>query len=175
MAKIEYAQEGQEAEGAREVYKQFKEGVGMVPNVLKLVGHSGAAAQGLGTLLNLYYQKLTIDAKLREIAYLTVARFNGCAYCQGHHEPAGRKAGLSQEQIDQLDESGFGSDDFSEAEQAVIRFAYETSRDVESSDEAIEALKKHYSLEHIAEITFVVATANFIQRIGKNLGAELEG
>jgi len=175
MARIDYAQEGQEAAGASEIYQQFKQGVGMVPNVLKLVGHSGAAAQALGTILNIYYQKLTIDDRLREIAYLTVARFNGCEYCQGHHEPAAKKAGLSQAQIDQLGENGFDSEDFDAAERTVIRFALETSRDVAASDAVVSELKDHYSLEQIAELTFVVAAANFIQRIGKNLGAELEG
>ncbi|MCA1778906.1 MAG: carboxymuconolactone decarboxylase family protein [Xanthomonadaceae bacterium] len=175
MPRIQYAQEGQEAAGATEVYKQFKEGLGMVPNVVKLLGHSGAATQALGTILNIYYQQLGIDAKTREIAYLTVARFNDCDYCQGHHVPAGKQAGLTDDQIDQLGENGFDSSDFSAGERAIIRFAFETSRDVEASDEALEALKANYSLEQIAEIVFVVAAANFIQRVGKNLGAELEG
>ena len=88
---------------------------------------------------------------------------------------AGKQAGLSDAQIEQLDEKGFSSGDFSPAEQVVIRFAYETTRDVKCSDEAMNALKEHYDNKAIAEIAFVVATGNFIQRIGKNLGVELEG
>ncbi len=175
MAKIPYAEEGHEAQGAGAVYTQFKEGLGVVPNVMKLVGHSGPATQAMGSVLDAYFNQLSIDAKLREIAYLTVARYNGCAYCQGHHVPAGKQAGLTDGQIEQLGEAGFTSSDFTEAEQAVIRFAYESSRDVAASDQTIEALKRHYDNKAIAEITYVVATGNFIQRIGKNLGVELEG
>lgn len=175
MARIPYAEKGQEAEGATPIYEQMEQGMGLVPNVVKLLGHSGPATQGMGALLDVYFNQLSIKPKLREIAYLTVSRFNGCAYCQGHHVPAGKQAGLTDGQIEQLDESGFDSDDFSDAERAVIRFAYETSRDVKSSDEAMNALKQHYNNQEIAEIAYVAACANFIQRIGKNLEVELEG
>jgi uncharacterized peroxidase-related enzyme len=175
MPRIPYAEPGQEAEGARPVYEQIKQGMGLVPNVVKLLGHSGPATQAMGANLDVYFNQLSLSPKVREIAYLTVARFNGCAYCQGHHVPAGKQAGLSDAQIEQLDEKGFSSGDFSPAEQVVIRFAYETTRDVKCSDEAMNALKEHYDNKAIAEIAFVVATGNFIQRIGKNLGVELEG
>ncbi len=173
MPRIPYAQEGQEAAGAKPVYAALKQSFGMVPNLVKVVGHSGPATQGLGALLDAYF-KLSLAPRVREIAYLTVARHNGCAYCQGHHVPLAKKAGLSQEQIDLLGEAGFASDKLTEAERAVVRFAFETSRSVAASDAAIEALKSHFSVVEVAEIAFVVAAANFNQRIGRNLGAELE-
>lgn len=175
MARIPYAEKGQEADGATQVYQQMEQGMGVVPNVVKLLGHSGPATQAMGTMLNVYFNQLSISAKLREIAYLTAAKYNGCAYCQGHHVPAGKQAGLLDSQIEQLNENGFDSGDFSEPERAVIRFAYETTRDVKSSDEAMNALKSHFNNQEISEITFVVASGNFIQRVGKNLEVELEG
>jgi AhpD family alkylhydroperoxidase len=175
MARIPYAEKGLEAEGATPVYQQMEQGLGLVPNLVKLLGHSGPATQGIGTLLDIYFGQLSISNRLREIAYLTVARLNGCDYCQGHHVPAGKQAGLLDMQIDELDEAGFDSGEFSEPERAVIRFAYESTRDVKASDEAMADLKTHFSNQAIAEITFVVASGNFIQRVGKNLGVELEG
>lgn len=175
MPRIPYAEAGQEAEGAKPVYDQMKQGMGLVPNVVKLLGHSGPATQAMGANLDVYFNQLSLSPKLREIAYLTVARLNGCAYCQGHHVPAAKQAGLSDKQIEQLGESGFSSGDFTPAEQAVIRFAFETTRDVKASDAAMDAVKAHYDNKEIAEIAFVVAAGNFIQRIGKNLGVELEG
>ncbi len=175
MPRIPYAEKGHEAEGATAVYQQLESGMGVVPNVVKLLGHSGPATQAMGTMLDVYFNQLALDARTREIAYLTVARYNGCDYCQGHHVPAGKQAGLTDAQIQQLDESGFDSTDFSEAERAVIRFAYETTRDVKASDAAMDALKAQYDHQKIAEITYVVACGNFIQRVGKNLEVELEG
>ncbi|MGM0433139.1 MAG: carboxymuconolactone decarboxylase family protein [Pseudomonadota bacterium] len=175
MARIPYAEKGQEAEGATPVYQEMEQGMGMVPNVVKLLGHSGPATQGIGTLLDLYFGQLSISNRLREIAYLTVARLNDCDYCQGHHVPAAKEAGLLDIQIDDLNEDGFDSGQFSEPERAVIRFAYETTRDVKASEEAMEDLKTHFSNQAIAELTFVVASGNFIQRVGKNLSVDLEG
>lgn len=174
MPKIPYAHEGSEAPEATPVYKQLKKGFGLVPNVVKLLGHSGPATQAMGALLDTYFGKLSLSPRIREIAYLTVARANGCSYCQGHHVPMGKAAGLTDGQIDRLGPEGFASPEFVEAERAVIRFAYETTKQVAASDAAIDALKGHFSPKEVAELAFVAAAGNFIQRIGKNLGAELE-
>lgn len=174
MPRIPYAQDGQEAAGAKPVYEMMKKGFGMVPNVVKLIGHSGPATQGLGAILNTYFKELTLEPRIKETAYLTVARANQCNYCQGHHVPAAKRAGLTDEQIALLGEEGFASEKLSDAERAVVRFAYETTKSVAASDEAVEALKTHFSLAQVAEIAFVVAAGNFIQRIGKNFGAEFE-
>lgn len=174
MPRTTYAHEGQEAPEAAPVYQNLKKGFGMVPNVVKLVGHSGPVTQAFGVLLDVYFNKLSLTPRVREIAYLTVARANECAYCQGHHVPMGKAAGLSDEHISLLGPQGFDNPAFNEAERAVIRFAYQTTQAVKAEDEAVEALKRNFSPKEIAELAFVAAAGNFIQRIGKNLGAELE-
>lgn len=175
MPRIPYAEKGEEAAEATPVYQELEKGMGIVPNLVKLVGHSGAATRGLGSVLRSYFGELSIPTRLREIAYLTASRHNGCHYCQSHHEGLAKQAGLSEAEIALLGPEGFESDRLAEAERAVVRFAWETSRDVEASDEAVEMLKRHYSNGEIAELAFVVGGANMIQRIGKNLGVTLEG
>ncbi len=174
MPKIPYAQEGKEAAEATPVYANLKKGFGMVPNVVKLLGHSGPATQAMGALLDTYFNKLSLTPRVREIAYLTVARANGCSYCQGHHVPMAKTAGLTDKEIDLLGPEGFDATELPQAERAIVRFAYETTKQVAAEDETIEKLKKHFSSQEVAELAFVAAAGNFIQRIGKNLGAELE-
>lgn len=108
------------------------------------------------------------------MAYLTVARYNQCAYCVGHHSFFAKQTGITDEEIALLGESGLTSPGFSEGEKAVIRFALETTKDVAASNEAHAELQKAFPLNQVVEIAFVVAAANFIQRIGKNFGIELE-
>lgn len=175
MPRIPYAEQGAETSEATPVYQEMEKSLGAVPNLVKLMGHSGAATRGLGGVLRIYFGELTISPRLREIAYLTAARHNGCAYCQSHHEALAKQAGVSEEEISLLGPEGFESDRLDEAERAVVRFAWETSRDVEASDAAVDALKRHFSNAEIAELAFVVGGANMIQRIGKNLGVTLEG
>lgn len=175
MAKISYAEEGQEAEGATMVYQGAKMMMGLVPNILKIVGHSGPVTQAFGGMITAYFTQLELDPALREMAYLTAARYNGCDYCQSHHVPMDKEAGLDDTQIALLGKDGFDSDEFSAVERAVIRFAYETTENVTASDDIISELKAHLSEKELVELTFVVAMANFVQRIGKNLGIELDG
>ncbi|MCA9408787.1 MAG: carboxymuconolactone decarboxylase family protein [Candidatus Omnitrophica bacterium] len=174
MARIEYAEKGQEAPEASAIYESIAVDFKMIPNIIKLVGHSGAATQGLGTVIGIYFKKLKLDPRVKEIAYLTVARENQCQYCQGHHTMYAKQAGLSDEEISLLGDNGITSENFSEAERAVIKFALETTRNVKASDEVLNVLKKSFNLNQIVEIAFVVAAANFIQRIGKNFEADLE-
>ncbi len=174
MPRIQYAEEGTEAEGATQVYANLKASFGMVPNLVKLLGHSGPATQALGALLESYVHQLSLEPRIREMAYLTVARSHQCAYCIRHHTFFAKQAGITDAEIALFGEPGFTSEQLNQAERAVVRFALETTKKVVASDEALAELKKGYNLTQIAEIAFVVATANFIQRIGKNLGVELE-
>jgi AhpD family alkylhydroperoxidase len=58
--------------------------LGVVPNLMRLVGHSPAALEGY-LALNGALAKGVIDAKLRESIALAVAEFNGCEYCLSAH------------------------------------------------------------------------------------------
>jgi uncharacterized peroxidase-related enzyme len=66
-----------------------KQQLGVVPNLMKIVGHSPAALEGYLSL-NGALAKGTLDAKLRESIALTVAEYNGCEYCLSAHDYLGR-------------------------------------------------------------------------------------
>ncbi len=174
MPKIPYAEKGSEATGATPVYAQLEAEFGFVPNLLKVLGHSGPATQAMGAVLDNLFHHLSITPRIREMAYLSVAQYNQCTYCVGHHSFFAKQAGMTDEEISLLREAGITSAHFSEGEKAVIRFALETTKNVAASDEAQAELRKTFPLNQVVEIAFVVATANFIQRIGKNFGVELE-
>lgn len=78
------------------VHKQL----GVVPNLMKLVGNSPAALEGYLSL-NGALAKGVLDSKLRERIALTVAEFNGCEYCLAAHSYLGRNlAKLNDSEID---------------------------------------------------------------------------
>ncbi|WP_374401613.1 carboxymuconolactone decarboxylase family protein [Niveibacterium sp.] len=62
------------------VHKQL----GVVPNLMKLVGHSPAALEGYLSL-NGALAKGVLSVQLRERIALAVAEFNGCDYCLSAH------------------------------------------------------------------------------------------
>jgi uncharacterized peroxidase-related enzyme len=74
--------------------------LGMVPNLMKLVGNSPAALEGYLSL-NGALAKGKIDVKLRERIALGVAEFNGCDYCLSAHSYLGANvAKLGQSELD---------------------------------------------------------------------------
>ena len=58
--------------------------LGVVPNLMKMVGNSPAALEGY-LALNGALAKGVIDVKLRERIALAIAEFNGCEYCLAAH------------------------------------------------------------------------------------------
>ena len=99
MSRIPYAEKGTEAEGATLVYAKLEAEFGFVPNLLKMLGHSGPATQAMGAVLDNLFHHLSIAPRIREMAYLTVARHNQCTYCVGHHTFFGKQAGMTDEEI----------------------------------------------------------------------------
>lgn len=174
MPKIPYAEKGTEAKGATAVYAKLESEFGFVPNLLKVLGHSGPVTQAMGAVLDNLFHHLSLAPRIREMAYLTVAKYNQCAYCVGHHSFFAKQAGMTDEEIALLGESGLTNTGFSDGERAVIRFALETTKDVAASDDAHMEVQKAFPVNQVVEIAFVIATANFIQRLGKNFRIELE-
>ncbi len=174
MPRTPYAVPGTEAAGATPVYEGLSAQMGMVPNVVQLLGHSAPAAAGLAGVLDTLFNQLTVDPKLRELAYLTVAKTNECPYCTGHHAMFAQQTGWSDDEIAKIGPGASNDATFGAREQAIARFAEESTRNVTASDEAINDLTSLLSIAEVADITFTVAAANLVQRIGKNLGAELE-
>jgi uncharacterized peroxidase-related enzyme len=87
-------------EASKPLLAAVKQSLGVVPNLMKLVGHSPAALEGYLSL-NGALAKGNLDAKLRERIALAVAEYNGCDYCLSAHDYLGRNvAKLSGSEID---------------------------------------------------------------------------
>ena len=63
--------------------------LGVVPNLMKLVGHSPAALEGYLSL-NGALGKGKLSVQLRERIALAIAEYNGCDYCLSAHDYLGR-------------------------------------------------------------------------------------
>lgn len=73
--------------------------LGVVPNLMKLVGNSPAALEGYLSLSGAL-GKGVLSAPLRERIALTIAEYNGCDYCLAAHSYLGKNlAKLSEEEI----------------------------------------------------------------------------
>ncbi|MEO6171638.1 MAG: carboxymuconolactone decarboxylase family protein [Arenimonas sp.] len=100
MSRINIPSVEQSVEASKPLLDAVKKQLGVVPNLMKLVGNSPAALEGYLSL-NGAVAKGKLNAQMRERIALTIAEYNGCDYCLSAHDYLGRNvAKLSSDEID---------------------------------------------------------------------------
>jgi uncharacterized peroxidase-related enzyme len=100
MSRITIPSVDQSLAASKPLLAAVQQQLGVVPNLMKLVGHSPAALEGYLSL-NGALAKGKLNPQLREQIALAVAEYNGCDYCLSAHDYLGRNvAKLSQADID---------------------------------------------------------------------------
>jgi uncharacterized peroxidase-related enzyme len=99
MSRISIPTVEQSRDASKPLLAAVQQQLGVVPNLMKLVGHSPAALEGY-LALNGALAKGKLDVQLRELIALAVAEYNGCDYCLSAHDYLGRNvAGLGDGEI----------------------------------------------------------------------------
>jgi alkylhydroperoxidase family enzyme len=114
-----------------------------------------------------------IEARLRELAIMTVALATGATYEFDHHWNSALNAGLRREQLEQLADAET-SDAFDESERAIVRYARETTLSLKVSDETWSALRGHFSLRETMDVVMAVAWYNAVARMLLPMEIEME-
>jgi AhpD family alkylhydroperoxidase len=107
-----------------------------------------------------------VDRRIKEMVYLVSSFSNQCPYCIHSHLAGGKKAGLSEEQIEALKSEN--DEGFSDLERAAIRYARELTRNANAATSR-EEMFRHFTHEQVVEITMVIAMANFTNRFNNGL------
>lgn len=101
-----------------------------------------------------------------------VSRVNNCHYCLGHQEAKLKAAGVTEEQLWQLDTDW---QTFPPAQQAAFAFSRKlTFAPHTITDADIDELKKHFAPAQVFEIAFLVARYNSTNRWTDSLGIPQE-
>jgi uncharacterized peroxidase-related enzyme len=142
--------------------------LGVVPNLMKLVGHSPAALEGYLSL-NGALGKGKLSVQLRERIALAIAEYNGCDYCLSAHDYLGRNvAKLSTRELDAA-RDGRSEDASTEAAlQFALRVAQSRGR-VNDSDIAtlrLAGFDEASLVEIVANVAVNVLT-NYINNVAQ--------
>jgi len=171
MARIPYVERDAAGPEQEKILAQVTQKSGKISNIWKLWAHSPLTLETFMPFYKTLMMKGSLDGKLRELAYVKTSNLNGCDYCAGPHRAAGLKLGVSQEQLSELD-AFETSRLFSDLEKAVLRYTEELTRNVRTSDETMQELKKHLTNAQIVELTLTIGTANLTNRFNLSLGTD---
>ncbi len=92
----------------QEIFDNLKKAIGFVPNLYATIAHSDTA---LGNYLQFQNAKTSLSNKEKEVVNLVVSQVNGCSYCQSAHTAIGKMNGFTDDQILELRQGSFSSDD----------------------------------------------------------------
>jgi uncharacterized peroxidase-related enzyme len=168
MSRISIPSVDQSVEASKPLLAAVLKQMGVVPNLMKLVGHSPAALEGYLSL-NGALSRGRLNAQLRERLALAVAEFNGCDYCLSAHDYMGRElAKLSGNEIDAA-RSGHSEDARADA---ALRFALRVAESRgRVSDADLSALRAaDFDDTSIVEIVVTVALnvlTNYVNNVAQ--------
>jgi 8-oxo-dGTP diphosphatase len=133
----------------------------------RAMAHRPEVLQNFVPLYGAIMGRGSVERRVKELVYLTCSYANECAYCTAAHVAGGRKAGITEAEMQALQteqDHGFG-----DAERAAIQYARELTQNA-AADETREKLFEHFNDEQVVEITLVAAMANFTNRFNNGLG-----
>jgi AhpD family alkylhydroperoxidase len=136
---------------------------GSVLHLYQMLLQSPAVARGWLNHLTGIRHKSTLAGDLRELVIMRVAVLNRAPYEAHQHAPIALKEGITQEQIDQLDQWE-SSPLFNDKERAVLAYTDSMTRNVQVPDDIFAAVKKHFEPKQLVELTATIATYNMVSR-----------
>jgi len=170
MAHLQPLADADAAPAARDLFAAIQGKFRMVPNIFRTMGHAPAVLEHTLGLNDAIHHDL--DPRLRELAYLTASRINGCDYCAHYHTGLAKKAGLSDEQIKGLGGPA-GTGPYTDLEKLVIRFADEWTRQGKASAEVVRALSAQLGPAKLVTLAAVVGLANWTNRFNETFNVQL--
>ena len=108
----------------------------------------------------------SVDRRIKVLVYLASSFANKCAFCIASNLPGARKVGMTEQQIQALEQER--DEAFTEPERAAIHYARELTRTAHA-DAAREPMFLHFTHEQVVEITLVIAMSNFTNRFNNGL------
>ncbi|GAB3256190.1 carboxymuconolactone decarboxylase family protein [Chitinimonas naiadis] len=168
MSRISIPTIEQSVEASKPLLAAVKQQLGIVPNLMKLVGHSPAALEGYLSL-NGALNKGKLDAALRERIALAIAEYNGCDYCLSAHT----YLGLNVAKLSEAEIAAARDHRSSDTKTAVaLQFAYRVAADRgRVSDSDLSALHQAgFDEADVIEIVLVVALnvlTNYVNNVAQ--------
>ena len=170
MARLPYADPDRVSEPVREA-------LAAVPplNVFRMTANAETAFRPWLRFGGALLSSLELDARVRELVILHVARLSGAEYERVQHVPIALAAGATERELAAVESGDLESDALGDAERAVLRFTTEVVQDVRASDDALAAVvEAGFSPREIVELVLVIGQYMMVARVAETAGIELD-
>lgn len=155
MSRLNIPSVEQSPDASKPLLDAVKKQLGIVPNMMKLIGNSPAALEGYLSL-NGAVAKGRLSVQLREQIALATAEFNGCDYCLSAHSYLGTN--VAKLSGDEIDAARNGNAPDAQAD-AALRFARKVAEHQGRVSDADLALLRSAGFDDAAVIEIVVNVA----------------
>lgn len=138
---------------------------GELSDLDRMLLHSPPVAEGWNELLGALRNRTTLPPDLTELVVLRIAVLNDAVFEWTSHEPAARRAGLTDPQLAALRLPAAAEDPaFSPLQARVLRFTDASTREVAVPDELFAAVREHLDDRQVVELVATVAGYAMVSR-----------
>ena len=141
-------------------------------NFLRVMAHQSETMRAFIPLYASVVGTKILESRLKEMIYLAVSFVNECDYCASHHIGSARAAGLSDDEIREIEMEN--NQNFAPKEQAALHYVRELTRTASASGGTRHPVEELFTPDEFVAITLIAAMANFTNRFNNGLTVPLE-
>jgi AhpD family alkylhydroperoxidase len=161
MARLPYAD--LETAEAKPLVERIVAERGSILLLYQMLLHSPPVANGWLNYLTAIRQLSSLPGDLRELVIMRVAVLNGAPYEADQHAPIALKEGISQAQLDQLD-NWEGSALFSPRDRAALAYTDAMTRQIQVPQPVFDEVRAQMGERQVVELTATIAAYNMVSR-----------
>lgn len=155
MPRIPYADIKKSPQKIQDFFAKMEANTGRIGNLFRMVAYSNATSREFIRYGDRLLFKSDLDARYRELAILRVSHLCSSNYEWAHHVPIALQAGITREQIEQI-ETWRDSNLFTEEDRAILAFTEEVYNDSRPADETFAAVEKLMDATGLVELTLAI-------------------
>ncbi len=143
-------------------------------NIFKMMANAETCFIPLTRLGGTILSRQKLDAKLRELVILMVAKVEGGEYEWIQHVPIALSVGATQAQVDAIQRNAIDAPCFSGVERATLRFTEEVVNRVKAEEATVKELMKFLSPREVVETILTIGFYMMAARITETTRTDLD-
>ena len=143
-------------------------------NIFKMMANAETSFIPVTRLGGAILSRQKLDAKLRELVILTVAKIEGGEYEWIQHVPIAISVGATQAQVDAIERGAIDAQCFSDVERAALRFSEEVVNRVKASEATVRELMKFLTPREVVELILAIGFYMTMARLTETTRTDLD-